>query len=418
MRDRGRRRVAACVGLSLLLHVFLLAVAGYLPTAQPASSQFAIRLDATSRPETRPFERPRGVYVPPELFSLRWSAPGAPLRRHAALLVDGEWLLERGMVEADSALSPTVARVDVDGGRSQPDRLLRERQALQSWRDSLDLQLTLTPEERRAELPLSPFELAIKAGFLGETVVVVDPETGRLIRASWRLPVYGHEACPGCTRYDSLYRDFEDRFEEILGGVGLPNVTADLFPIVREQRLQPLPIRAVLEDGYDFNAQESEQEEQIDHDPIHTYGWQPYRDVLDSTDIGRFPVLLLQWIDPESTEVLVRYLAAGGFVMARRRQLESLETALARHLGRRRVERVGIWSNHALMGSHYTIDDYYEAPRQANDAPVDGLQVDGRLVAVTLRSRRREVFVNAVVFGLIQPGGLSGRYPAAEETRR
>ncbi|MDP7546175.1 MAG: lipoprotein-releasing ABC transporter permease subunit, partial [Alphaproteobacteria bacterium] len=54
------------------------------------------------------------------------------------------------------------------------------------------------------------------------------------------------------------------------------------------------------------------------------------------------------------------------------------------------------------MGSHYTIDDYYEAPRQANDAPVDGLQVDGRLVAVTLRSRRREGFISIIAwFSLI-----------------
>ena len=85
------------------------------------------------------------------------------------------------------------------------------------------------------------------------------------------------------------------------------------------------------------------------------------------------------------------------------------------------------------MEAYYSIQEY-PADLQKKDAPpLQGLTVDGRLVAVTLRDDRRampshlfrlvdlmnpqyipfcafgdkpQLFVNAVVYGLIQPGKL------------
>jgi hypothetical protein len=97
--------------------------------------------------------------------------------------------------------------------------------------------------------------------------------------------------------------------------------------------------------------------------------------------------------------------------VSRDRQLDVLEAALASQVGTAHVRRVSIWSGHPLMVSWFHIDDFYQAPRQANEAPITSIEVDGRLSAVSVRSGRKDVFINAVVFGLTQSSQLGGRYP-------
>ena len=74
------------------------------------------------------------------------------------------------------------------------------------------------------------------------------------------------------------------------------------------------------------------------------------------------------------------------------------------------------------MDAYFTISDFQPAPRHGNDPPLEGLEVDGRLVAVApfvelkprdfLGPHRPELFVNAVFYGLAQSTNLIG-HPAS-----
>jgi len=328
-----------------------------------------------------------------------------------------EWLLEQGMIPWDTtqlALLDTLRTVEP----TLPAQIVWEQILLQSWRDSLDLLLTV--QDRGEERPLNPFELAITQ-FSRETVVLVDPETGHLEKAYWYLPVYGQEGCTGCRVYNAEFRAFKERLRDLLMGKDLPIASADPFPNIREQVWQPLPLLAGFDDHYSFNAQAAQQSRRVPPDAIHTYS-HPFRDVLGDAELPRYPVLLLEWIDVESATKLARYLLAGGFVLINRAQLDLLESALTEQAGKGLVRRIDIWSRHPLMDAYYTIAEYYPAPRQANDPPLQGLELDGRLVAVTqyiegspwvflsATSHKPELFVNSVVYGLIQPSKLGGRY--------
>lgn len=103
--------------------------------------------------------------------------------------------------------------------------------------------------------------------------MIVDPETGRLVRASWRLPVYGIEACAGCLECNRGFPAYFDHvIEPMLSGTNLPVITTDPFPNVREQRPQPLPMDAVLDDGCSFNAQRAEQAARLAPEPSTATG--------------------------------------------------------------------------------------------------------------------------------------------------
>lgn len=406
----GRRRAGfgACLALSLGLHLLWLGLADHLLSRQPTALH--VRLEPAPQPVASPYRPRPGFGDRGERFAARWTPRPPRPRGRASSVGDGHWLLEQGTIAGDSSLLAGLDSLRVS--EPGPPDIGDESEVLQAWRDSLEGLLAI--RDRVAEVPLTPFEAAIRAQLLGETVVLVDPETGRLARASWRLPVYGREACPGqvCIDYNGRFRAFEDDLRSTLEGRDLPPAAADPWPGLAERKPQPLPLRATLDDGYSFNYQPSAQRARVPPDPVHTYGWQPFRDALAGEELQRYPVVLLQWIDPASSQALGRYLGDGGFAVVTARQLDRLAAALAEQLDRKRVRQVGIWSGHPLMRAWFQIDDYYPAPRSADEAPVVGLEVDGRLAAVALRSRRTDLFVNAVVYGLAQPTDLGGRYPS------
>lgn len=407
--SRSSRRVGACVAASLLVHVLSawLTDAVYQPDAPGGRIQLR---DPAQRPDLVPFRRQRDVFIPRNLQAARWIPLQADARRiDLTEQTIGHDLLRQGVAGQDS-VEPAI--VDTLGVPALAARLAFDRRALQTWRDSLDRAATQRYVE--PDRPITPYEAAIRA--LDGTVVLVDPKTGRLVRATWHIPVYGNEGCVGCLPYNREYSGWRRSFLRMFQGEGLPIVSDDPFADVRQQRPQGIPVRAVLNDAYSFNAQPRDDRVEVRPDALHTYGWQPYRDVLDPALLQRHPVILLRWIDAESTPVLVDYLIAGGFAVLSARgaeqRLQALEVLLASRVGSERVAVVPILSDHPLMSSWFDIDIYYAAPGGDSEAPVLGLQLDDRIVAVAVLAGRRQVVVNALVFGMVQPSALGGRYPS------
>ena len=102
--------------------------------------------------------------------------------------------------------------------------------------------------------------------------------------------------------------------------------------------------------------------------------------------------------------------------------LWALEAEIVR-LGGVELEAVEISLGHPLFHAYFDITRYREAPRGCPPvAPVPGLELDGRLVAVApprftprLPCPANKLFVNALAFGLIQPSQMGGRYLAPKQ---
>jgi len=265
----GRRgRAAACVSASLLLHLLLLTLSGPFVSCSAGPPLRPMLRDPRTPRETAPYQRRQGIHIPRERFALKYIPRLVDACRDSLRL-------------AFSLFSPDIAR---EG----------ERDILQTWRDSLLALAALG--DRATEVPLSPFEATIRSQYLGESVILIDAD-GRLVRASWRLPVYGVEGCMDCVGYNKRFLAWEQSFEELLAGVSFLNVGDDPFPGMTDVTAQPLPVRAVLDD-WSFNAQDLGQpRERVKPDAVHTYGWQPWRDVLGDDELRRYPVVMLPWID-------------------------------------------------------------------------------------------------------------------------
>ena len=193
------------------------------------------------------------------------------------------------------------------------------------------------------------------------------------------------------------------------------------------------------------------------------------RDVLSFEEMSLYPVALLEFMDAESTGELARYLLEGGFAVLSARQLELVQGELARQLAlsvprgeirahvielmerggmgkdqpgfaerysdlsdevlqkliEHHLKSIEIWSDHPLMEAYYPIGDYQPQPGSRRFAPLVGLELNGRLLAVARivvgrggrvdyraflsAEKNSELFVNAVVYGLTQPRGLAAR---------
>ena len=93
---------------------------------------------------------------------------------------------------------------------------------------------------------------------------------------------------------------------------------------------------------------------------------------------------------------------------------EQTEELIEAHL-----KTIEIWSDHPLMQAYYPIQEHLPAPGSRSGPPLLGLELNGRLLAVARGERHNagaflnaqkspELFVNAVVYGLIQPRGPAG----------
>ncbi|NKB68913.1 MAG: hypothetical protein GKR89_17745 [Candidatus Latescibacteria bacterium] len=408
-----RKRIAPFFALSLLLHsLFLWTAELYWREAPPP---YPVRLRLKAPPELRPFVPQRSIPIPRQRPFSQRPRPQQPRDLQRPFLDAGTWLLQDGIrARAPAALTlDSIRQTDP----ALPEPAVWEHALLASWRDSLD-QLLEEREKEKESWPLSPFELAIKAAFNQQTAVLFDADTGRLEKAYWYVPVYGEETCVGCLNYNAKFKTFKRAFENIPTGINMPKPSLDPFPQSTES-WQPVPLLGTLKDGYSFNAT-GQSGQPVQTDAVHSYS-HPRRDVLGDDQMRRYPVLLLQWIDPASAVSLARYLGAGGFALVDGKQLDIIQTELVLQEGEDRVRRIKIWSDHPLMAAYYPIELYHRAPRQANTAPLEGLELEGRLVAVARLVDGKpgsfinlvsdlELFINAVVFGLVQPSALGGRY--------
>ena len=153
-------------------------------------------------------------------------------------------------------------------------------------------------------------------------------------------------------------------------------------------------------------------EGQPDPDPIHRFIYYHRRHKLHHSEMKEYSVLLLQYIDVESTEAMARYLMDGGFAVVSYGQLRILQREIQKHVSDHRLQAVKLGLEHPLFRSFYDITD--GGPELES---INCLELDGRLIAVTgvrfVRGNRytkaNKLFVNVLAYGLIQPSKM-GRY--------
>jgi hypothetical protein len=133
---------------------------------------------------------------------------------------------------------------------------------------------------------------------------------------------------------------------------------------------------------------------------------------LKAAEMRQYPILLPKYVDVESTQALARYLVEGGFVIDG--FLAALREELRLQVGDR-VKQVQIGLDHPLFHSFYDITEYSLPGLLGGIYPIPGLLIDDRLVAVSASFNTRDpyasnkLFVNALVYALIQVGKARGR---------
>lgn len=155
---------------------------------------------------------------------------------------------------------------------------------------------------------------------------------------------------------------------------------------------------------------------------IHLHGYTSY-DSLNIHDLRRFPFVI---VDPRAgirvrrVADLADYLEEGGFAMMRdgrtfRQTLQELQQRSAK-----RAALTLITLEHPLFHSFYDITEYSSSGRTCPYAitPLVGIESYGRLVAVLAPLKyiyeelclSNKLFINILVYGLIQPGSLGSQY--------
>jgi hypothetical protein len=223
------------------------------------------------------------------------------------------------------------------------------------------------------------------------TVARFDGKSGKLKRAYLHVPVYAN-----------LGAKLERVLEMGRRGFFVPAP----FPTTSTFHYYPLGPRS--EFGREFDAR---------LDPIHQFSAFPGRHILRYPEMKEYGVLLLNYIDVESTQVLVRYLLEGGFALVSGPQLVRLEQAF-REGPEHQVVVVSLTLEHPLFRAYYDVERYYSASLLCpGSGPLSGVQVDGRLVALVeplfVADRpcgANRVFFNALSYGLIQSGAAGWWY--------
>ncbi|NKB66353.1 MAG: hypothetical protein GKR89_04785 [Candidatus Latescibacteria bacterium] len=296
--------------------------------------------------------------------------------------------------------APTVEAPMPDDHRP----LLGAKPPVEIGRDTLDLEIF--PASQPTQLPtVDP--VLFDTERRRRTVAIIDSKSSKLKRAYLHLPAYSNapSQCQKCPAYHQG-REVDEIYKFITRGAALP----ERIPIetkIHWQRLGgcigwPAPTLA----GFD------------EPDPIHTFGCRPQRHILHYTEMKEYSLLLLSYIDVESTQALVRYLLEGGFAILDWDQLPLVRQALQDQVGER-VESVTLELGHPLFHSYYDFTRYVPGNPICpyGIEPLRGLQLDGRLIALSgigfitdHNCPGNKFYVNAIAYALIQPSPMGGRY--------
>ena len=507
------RRLGAALLLSILLHLAGVWIADQVSLPEDQRPRFAVRLMAPEQLYQQRFERREGLSVPRErTFRSRPRLEVGPTDlRLVAPSVD-TLLAERSLAAAERLQPLPAERLD-QGIRELSTDAGWEDNAWQTWRDSL------LRESRAVEKYRIPFDIERERR---RSVVALDPETGRLERAQCYIPVYEH--CAGAPLdprgynqrlltlgerlrvMQTVWQQLHDSDRPLRAGqAGLARpdsssqliahlhsrfelrcrTSCDLGPCVEADAIHTFREAGCCSEaggttrGGTAGAIGAAGRRGPDSRPARPgIGLAPpttgcgcnhtCRDVLSYQEMSIYPVLLLEFVDAESSGDLALYLLEDGFAVMSARQLELVQRELARQLAlsvprseirahvrklmadsgmgedhpsfaerysdlcaevvekavERHLKTIEIWSDHPLMEAYYGIRDHQPAPGSRPDPPLLGLELNGRLLAVARGERRDsgaflsaqrspELFVNAVVYGLSQPRG-----PAALRARQ
>ena len=279
--------------------------------------------------------------------------------------------------------------------------------AKKEWRrsaaegDTLDARLSLL--EHVTELPVALDLVGLAAEARERTVVLIDPVTGKLKKAYLHIPCYRN------SRDWKRGRELAVALDMIERGKLLPS-WPPFENRIHWYHLGPAAKKWIPVKG------------ELEPDPIHGFSMFFERRKLPYKVILKFPLLNLEYIDVVSTDVMVGYLREGGFVILKGGQYSHLQQELEGRVGTR-VEMVSVELGHPLFHSYFDIVEYRDPVRSSpcpGVAPLAGLQLDGRLIAITgvpefisnAPCYSNQLYVNALAYGLIQPSKMGGRYKA------
>lgn len=367
---------------STLLHLLGIWLAHVLIPPQVKDAFFTARIPSYM-PVLPARHRPRpAVAVPHELLERLRSEvkPPAP-----------DTGLEEEAVVPPEPVTPELEEVRAEVGEKPP------------WEAEVDtmLEVTLGSPMQVTELPLARDPVLMDAEARRNTVVLTDPVSGKLRWAHLHLPSYKNYPVdlPPCQWHGG--RVVAEIHEKVKRGVLLPDETP-VNSTIHYYRIGDACWRPRASD------------------PIHRFSRYPGRHLLHSSEMKEYAVLFLSYIDVESTEALVSYLAEGGFAfLADRGQLALLEREIGAQFGDR-LQGVMVELGHPLFHSFHDITRYVAGgPRCPGIGPLPALELDGRLVAlvpprftVDAPCIANEFYVNALAFALVQPSRMGGRYLA------
>ncbi len=355
MRRRpSHRRVAVSLVCAALLHILVFWLIDlFIP---PEVQQQFFRARLVVRPKLKPkrFEPRRAISIPRQILE-RMREEVVPLYPKAESL---EMKLE-ALPVSEQPLAEEFLPLRWEKGKGRWETQL----------DTVDIDLDIATHE--AELPEMD-AVQLGAERRRYNVILIDRETGKLKEAYLHLPAYRG---PGANRLEKLLRAL--KYGESLSGK---------MPLIYEV------------------------------DVCKSY---PQRHILHYSEMKEYSVLLLEYINVESTESLVRYLMEGGFAVVNSGQIQVLRREIQRKVGDR-LQAIKIGLEHPLFHTYYDITEYTSPkgfPKCPLVKPVYGLEFDGRLIAVTgvpFTSGKpciiNELYVNILVYGLIQPSKMGGRY--------
>ena len=381
MKTPGQhRRVTIALLLSALLHGLGVWLAHVLMPTDFEERVYRVRLPVRRMEIERLKSRPP-IPVPHQLLERLRAAEGPP-----------DLEIEPAIGEAASL--PEVEIPLVDEGLPLAEK---EKKPSAVERDTLDA--SLGHLEQVGELPQDLVELDAEAR--ERTVVLIDPDTGKLKKAYLHIPCYRNS------------RDWH-------GGRELAQT---MEMIERGKRLPSWPPFDNQIHWYNLGASSSKWipvEWEPAPDPIHRFPTFYGRQRLTYQEVKKYPFLAMAYIDVESTDVMVRYLMEGGFALLNGWQYSHLKRELERTVDKR-LETVRIELGHPLFHAYYDITEYRDASRSCPGVgPLTALRFDGRLIAITgvpkFNSRApcfsNQLYVNALTYGLIQPSKMGGRYIA------
>ncbi|MBT4496502.1 MAG: hypothetical protein HOC74_02200 [Gemmatimonadetes bacterium] len=388
----SRRRVALCLLLSAGLHLLVFILARLLFPTGVEKALFRVRVPSYLPRQSERFRSRPSVTVSRELLG-RLRATRMPRELDLALG-------EEGVGELPDMEIPFLEGEEVLAARWEKGEWVAEPDSFP------DASLGLL--EQTGELPLALDMLDLDAQRRKRTVVIVDPETGKLERAYLHLPVYMNaDRCSGCPPNPGG-SEVAEILNLIRRGFRLPGAVP-IFSQIHWFKLGGcISGRTALMKIERFS----------DPDPIHRYYCHPQKHILHHTEMTEYPVILLDYIDVESSDTMAQYLIEGGFVVADPGRLGLLEQKIRKQVGER-LERIRIELGHPLFHSFYDIDHYFPGGPCPGTGPLPGLELDGRLIAVASPRFTRDkpcpanrLYVNVIAYALVQPSPMGGRYLA------